>query len=67
MDQGMGGVRRLRRFGEAAQDQFYLARIRGDIADGENTWLVGGAGPRIDGDQTVVQVELPIGDRPKVL
>ena len=50
MNQRMDGVRCHRGFGEALQDEFQLAGIGGDVADGENAGAVGGAGGGGHGD-----------------
>ena len=59
----LGGERGLV---EARQDQLELARIGVDVADGENAGNAGFELRRVDGDQILVQVDPPAGDRPEL-
>src|SRR5262245_39386399 len=47
---------------EAGEDEFQLARISGDVADGVETRLDGLAGGGIDGDLLALESDAPLGD-----
>ena len=53
MDQGIGGMCRHRRLGKAAEDQLQLARIMGNVADGEDARQVGYRGRRVDDARSI--------------
>ena len=66
MDERVDRMRRQGRFGEARQDQFELAGIKGDVADRENAGARGGATRGIDANAVVVDVQPPGAERAEI-
>ena len=65
-NEGLGGKGRQCRLVEAAENEFLLARVVADIADGEDAGNVGLKSLGIDGDGLLVQCQAPLGDRPQL-
>src|SRR5947208_3216022 len=62
VDDGVDGVGGDCAFAEALEDELELARVGGDVADGEDAGGGGLAGRRVDADVAVLEVEAPGGD-----
>ena len=62
----MGALGGERGFMKTGQDQLELARIGVDVADGENARNARFEFRRIDGDQVLIEIDSPTGDRPEL-
>ena len=62
----MGCLRHQRRLMEAGQDELQLAGIGVDVADGEDARLARLELRGVDGNEILVEIEAPIGDRPEL-
>src|SRR5436190_7456911 len=66
IDDVVGGLRHQRHLVKARQDELQLAGVGVDVADGEDARFAGLELLGIHGDEVLIQVEPPIGDRPEL-